>query len=167
MKHLWTKRSYKDFEFIADWRWTGKGEKREVPVILPNGAYKLDDNGERVMTEIDYPGDSGILLRGNRKSQVNIWNWPIGSGEVYGYRNPKDAAPKIRAGVTPLVRADKPIGQWNRFRIKLVGETLTVWLNGQLVIDEASLPGVPEEGPIGLQHHGDPIEFACLYIKEL
>ena len=47
------------------------------------------------------------------------------------------------------------------------GERLTVILNGITVIENALLPGVPEEGPIGLQHHGDPIEFASIYIKEL
>jgi len=35
------------------------------------------------------------------------------------------------------------------------------------VIENAQLPGVPERGPIALQHHGDPIEFANIYIKEL
>jgi len=35
------------------------------------------------------------------------------------------------------------------------------------VITDAELPGVPARGPIGLQHHGDPIQFANIYIKEL
>jgi hypothetical protein len=47
------------------------------------------------------------------------------------------------------------------------GDKLTVVLNGITVIEKARLPNVPESGPIGLQHHGDPIEFASLYIKEL
>jgi hypothetical protein len=47
------------------------------------------------------------------------------------------------------------------------GDRLTVVLNGQLVIDNAQLPGIPARGPIGLQDHGDPLEFANLHIKEL
>ncbi|NQT92675.1 MAG: DUF1080 domain-containing protein, partial [Lentisphaerae bacterium] len=35
------------------------------------------------------------------------------------------------------------------------------------VIDSAQLPGVPETGPIALQHHGDSIEFANIFIREL
>ena len=35
------------------------------------------------------------------------------------------------------------------------------------VIENAELPGVPARGPIGLQHHGDPIQFANLYLKAL
>ena len=45
--------------------------------------------------------DSGIFLRGRRKSQVNIWCWPVGSGEVYGYRTDEQMPAEVRAGVTP------------------------------------------------------------------
>jgi hypothetical protein len=47
------------------------------------------------------------------------------------------------------------------------GEFLTVILNGQTVIENARLPGVPARGPIALQHHGDPIQFGNIYIEEL
>ena len=47
------------------------------------------------------------------------------------------------------------------------GEQLTVVLNGQLVVDRARLPGVAPRGPIALQKHGSPIEFANLYVKRL
>jgi len=40
-------------------------------------------------------------------------------------------------------------------------------LNGKTVIENAQLPGAPARGPIDLQHHGDPIQFANIYIKEL
>jgi hypothetical protein len=96
-----------------------------------------------------------------------MWCWPIGSGEVYGYRTDKNMSPAIRAGVTPRVAADKPIGQWNRFLITMKGERLTVDLNGKRVIDNARLPGVPDRGRIALQHHGDPVQFANLFVKEL
>ena len=112
-------------------------------------------------------GDSGIYLRGGSKSQVNIWNWPIGSGEVYGYRTDKSLPAEVRRGVTPKVKADHPIGRWNRFVITMKGDRLTVVLNGRTVIERARLPGVPTRGPIALQHHGDPIQFANIYIKEL
>ncbi len=58
------------------------------------------------------------------------------------------------------------------------GDRLTVVLNGQTVIDNAPLPGIPATGPIGLQHHGryDPatkrwggssacIQFRDIYVK--
>ena len=73
----------------------------------------------------------------------------------------------VRAGVTPKVKADKPIGQWNRFIITMKGDRLTVNLNGQTVIENTPLPGVPKRGRIALQHHGDPIEFANIFVQEL
>jgi AcrR family transcriptional regulator len=76
-------------------------------------------------------------------------------------------AAEVRAAVTPKLRADNKPGAWNRFVITLRGDRLSVALNGKTVIENAQLPGVRERGPIGLQHHGDPIEFANLYIKEL
>ena len=134
---LWTTRSYRDFVLMCDWKWTGE------------------------------TGDSGIYLRGSSKSQVNIWCHPMGSGEVGGYRNDAKMSPEVRAGATPTVAADAPIGQWNRYVITMKGDRLTVVLNGRRVIDNALLPGVPESGPIALQKHGSPIQFANLYIREL
>lgn len=166
-KHLWTEKSYEDFILICDWRWTEKPSKREFPIVLPNGDYAKNGQGKRLTEELPAAGDSGIFLRGNTKSQVNIWNWSIGSGEVYGYRNDEKNAPEIRAALTPRIKADNAIGKWNRFIITLIGDKLTVKLNGIIVIENAALPGIPAMGPIGLQHHGDPIEFASVYIKKL
>jgi len=165
--HLWTLQEYGDFELICDWRWTVKPVKKHVPLVLPDGSHELDENGEKKTVEIDDAGDSGIYLRGSSKSQVNIWCWPIGSGEVYGYRNDMTLSPEVRAGVTPRIRADKPIGEWNRFHIRLIGDRLSVTLNGEEVLKNAHLPGIPEKGPLVLQHHGDPLEFANLFILEL
>jgi len=164
---LWTEKEYGDFQMIVDWRWPNKPTKQPRPIILPNGDDATDDNGNQKMAEVDDAGDSGIYLRGSSKSQVNIWCWPVGSGEVYGYRTDKSQPADVRAGVTPKTRADRPIGQWNRFEITMKGDRLTVVLNGETVIENAHLPGVAPRGPIALQHHGDPIQFANIYIKEL
>jgi hypothetical protein len=166
-KHLWTEKSYGDFIMICDWRWTAQASKREFPIVLPSGDYAKSKDGNQLTEEVLFAGDSGIFLRGNTKSQVNIWNWSIGSGEVYGYRNHKDTSPAVREALTPKLKADNAIGKWNRFIITLIGDKLTVNLNGLTVIDNAPLPGIPEVGAIGLQDHGDPIEFASIYIKEL
>jgi hypothetical protein len=165
-KNLWTEKEYGDFELICDWRWSAKPKKMMRPVILPSGEYAVE-NGKVKEVEVLDAGDSGIYLRGSSKSQVNMWCWPIGSGEVYGYRTDKNMPPEVRAGVTPKKVADRPIGQWNRFHITMKGDRLTVVLNGQTVIDNAQLPGVPRRGPLALQHHGDPIQFANLFIREL
>ncbi len=166
-KNLWSEQHYVDFVLRVDWRFSGVSHKEKVPVVLPDGNYDKNPDGTEKMVEIDYPGDSGIYLRGSSKSQVNIWNWPIGSGEVYGYRTDAKVSPEVRKGVTPTRRADNPVGDWNSFEITLKGEHLTVVLNGQTVIENAWLPKIPKKGPIALQHHGDPIQFRNIFIKEL
>lgn len=178
-KNLWTEKEYKDFTLRVDWRLKQTTGLYEMPVVLPDGSHKRDAEGREI--KIPTPNaDSGIYLRGSSKAQLNIWCWPIGSGEVYGYRMDKTMPPDVRAGVTPKVRADKPVGEWNRFDITLKGEHLTVVLNGQTVIDNARLPGLPERGRLALQHHGGKnpktgelsaasslIQFRNLTIREL
>lgn len=165
--NLWTEEEFGDFEMICDWRWTGKPEDMDRVLILPNGDVAKNPDGSHLLETVPDAGDSGIYVRGTSKAQINMWCWPIGSGEVYGYRTDQEMPPEVRAGVTPRINADKPIGQWNRFHITMQGDRLTVVLNGETVIEHAQLPGVPERGPIALQHHGDPIEFANIFIKEL
>jgi hypothetical protein len=166
-KDLWTHATFRDFELIVDWRWPAAATKTlNRPVILPTGDYELNSDGSP--KEIDTPvADSGIYLRGSTKAQINIWQWPIGSGEVWGYRTDTSMPAEIRQAVTPKSNADKPVGEWNRFEITMRGEHLTVILNGTTVIQQARLPNVPAEGSIGLRHHGDPIEFANIYVRKL
>ena len=156
---LWSEKSYKDLTLVLDWRWSGRGPMKEQPVVLPDGSHKEKAQVEEL--------DSGVYLRGNIKSQVNFWNWTVGSGEVYGYRTNAKMPPEVKAGVTPKSKADKPLGEWNRTMITIKGDRLTVNINGQTVIKDAQLPDVPAEGPIGFQHHGAAIDFANVWIKEL
>jgi hypothetical protein len=125
------------------------------------------ENGQQKKQRVQECGDSGIYLRGRDKSQVNIWCWPIGSGEVYGYRTDGSQSAEVRAAVTPRSNADAPLGEWNRFHITMRGSRLTVVLNGVTVIENAELPGIPARGPIALQQHGSPIQFANIYVREL
>ncbi len=156
--HLWSENSYKDFTLSFNWRWAGRGVMKDQPVVQPDGSTKGKHNIEEL--------DSGILLRGEMKSQVNLWNWNVGSGEVYGYRTDRNMPADVKAAVTPKMKADKPLWEWNHMEITMKGEVLNVKLNGKHVIVDATLPGVPAEGPIGLQHHGQAIDFANLYIQE-
>jgi hypothetical protein len=166
-KDLWTEKEYGDFELLCDWRWTAKPVKRPRPVILPGGDEAAGGDGKVREEEVEDAGDSGIYLRGSPKSQVNIWCWPVGSGEVHGYRTDKNLPAEVRRAATPVAKADNPLGKWNRFLITMKGDRLTVRLNGKTVIEDARLPGVPARGPLGLQQHGAPIEFANLFVREL
>ena len=179
-KDLVSEKEYGDFVVKFDWRiketpWINPG----VPYVLPDGTHAKGVDGKELKLALP-DSDSGIFLRDIKtgKSQVNIWCWPIGSGEVYGYRTDPKMPASVRAGVTPRHQADRPVGEWNSFEITLKGDRLTVVLNGITVIEGAELPGIPARGPIAFQHHGgfrdgkyfgNPslVQFRNVQIKEL
>ena len=178
VKHLFSEKEFGDYVLRVDWR------IKDTPylypntrIILPSGLYKKGPDGKDVTFSMP-DSDSGILTRGSGKAQVNIWCWPVGSGEVWGYRLDESLPARVRAGVVPRAHADNDIGEWNTFEITAKGDRLTVVLNGKTVIENAELPGLPARGPIGLQHHGRKtdgqwtsppalVQFRNIYIKEL
>jgi hypothetical protein len=150
---------------------------------VEDGALVFDGKGRSLCTEKQYgdfemwvtwkikeAGDSGIYVRGT--PQIQIWDTAltkvgaqVGSGGLYNnQKNPR----------VPLVKADKPVGEWNTFFIRMVGEKVTVYLNGKLVVDEVTLenywdrkqPIFPKE-QIELQNHGNTLWFKNVYVKEL
>jgi hypothetical protein len=154
-----------------------------------NGELVNDGHGLYLTTEADYAdfelrldyrtvakADSGIYLRGI--PQVQIWDtteaggkWNIGADKGSGglWNNPKEWP-----GRDPLVKADKPFGEWNAMRIVMVGERVSIWLNGQRVVDHARLQNyfakdkpVPKSGPIQLQTHGGEIRWKNVIVRPI
>ena len=146
---------------------------------VEDGALVFDGKGDSLCTAKDYgdfelyvdwkilpKGDSGIYVRGC--PQIQIWDPadnPVGSGGLF---NNKKHPSK------PSVRADKPIGEWNTFHIKMVGDRVTVKLNDQLVVDNVVMenywePNKPIDatGQIELQNHGNTLWFKNIYLREL
>lgn len=138
-----------------------------------NNICTIQDYGDFEMLvdwKITKGGDSGIYLRGT--PQVQIWDIArtdagaqVGSGGLYN--NQKNVS-------IPLSVADNPIDEWNTFRIKMVGERVTVHLNGVLVTDNVVLENFwdrknsifPKEA-IELQAHGEDLGFRNVYVREI
>jgi hypothetical protein len=146
---------------------------------VEDGALVFDGKGQSLCTAKDYgdfemlvdwkikeQGDSGIYLRGT--PQVQIWDAkanPVGSGGLYNNQKNPSKPDKV---------ADKPVGEWNTFRIKMVGDKVTVHLNGELVVSNVTMENYWERdkpiyptGQIELQNHGNTLYFKNIYIKEL
>ena len=154
--------------------------------IPENGNLIFVGHGDNLCTEKQYgdfemyvdwllypegpEADAGIYLRG--APQVQIWDTSrvnvgaqVGSGGLYN--NQKHPS-------KPLKVADNKLGEWNSFYIKMVGERVTVYLNGELVVDNVVLenywdrkqPIFPTE-QIELQAHGSKIAYRDIYVKEL
>lgn len=114
--------------------------------------------------------DAGVYLRGT--PQVQIWDTArvdvgaqVGSGGLYNNQKNESKPSKV---------ADNKLGEWNSFYIKMVGDRVTVVLNGEKVVDNVIMenywdrkqPIFPVE-QIELQAHGSKCSFRNLYIKEL
>jgi hypothetical protein len=166
---LWTKKSYGDFEMYAEWRLPEKPVMKPTPIVLYNGDFLMEEDNpsKRVTRPHLDAGDSGLLFRGTMKCQANIWSQELGSGEINGYRTDKKMPQKVRRACIPIKNADRPLGEWNLFVVTIKGNHMSVDTNGERVIDNAELPELPKSGPIGLQHHGDPVQFRELWVKPL
>jgi len=177
-KNLWSDRELEDFQLVLDWR------IKETPYVNPNAFNILPDGSEATDASgqpkpIAVPdSDSGVFLRGSGQHQVNIWCWPVGSGEMYGVRRDAAMPAEVRAGVTPREKADNPVGEWNRFDITVRGSTVKVLLNGKTVLHGVTIPGLPARGAIALQHHGGKkdgqwnsppslLQFRNIFVREL
>ena len=179
-KNLWTEKSFKNFQLKVDWRIKATPFiSKNMKIVMPDGRNKRDAQG-REINLVAPDSDSGLLPRGSGQNQFNIWCWPVGSGEMYGYRTAKESTPEQRRNATPRMNADKNIGEWNTFHITVQGNAVMLVHNGQNVIPKWSLPDLPAEGSIGLQHHGGPkgpdgnytgfpalLQYRNIYIKEL
>lgn len=114
--------------------------------------------------------DAGIYLRGT--PQVQIWDIArvnvgaqVGSGGLYNNQQHRS---------TPLCVADNTLGEWNTFRIRMIDEKVSVWLNGVLVVDEVVMENywdrsqpIPAFDQIELQAHGSLVFFRDIFIKPL
>ncbi len=153
---------------------------------VEDGVIVFDGKGQNLCTVKDYgdfelyvdwkiepKGDSGIYLRGT--PQVQIWDTEYpdyfrhgaekGSGGLWNnQKNPR----------FPDVKADNPVGQWNTFFIRMVGEKVTIKLNGKTVVNNVTMENLWERdkpiystGPIELQNHGNVLYFRNIYVREL
>ncbi len=144
------------------------GQGKNIATVRQYGDFemlvdwKLDKNGKEP--------DAGVYLRGT--PQVQIWDISrtdvgaqVGSGGLYNNKTHESR---------PLKVADNPLGEWNTFKIRMVGEKVWVWLNGELVVDNVTmenfwdrkLPIFPIE-QIELQAHGSKVWYRNIFVKEL
>ena len=177
-KTLWGNQEYHNFILQVDWRIKSTPYVNpNVPYILPDGTHARDIHGKEMKLALP-DSDSGVFLRGEGRFQVNIWCWPIGSGEMYGIRTDPKTSPELRAAVTPRTQADNPVGEWNHYEITVIDKTVKVVLNGKTVLPGATIPDLPDRGRIAFQHHGGKVngqwsgppsllQFKNVYLRQL
>jgi hypothetical protein len=112
-------------------------------------------------------GNSGIYLRGRYELQVldDAGTEPESHGHM-----------AIYARKAPDVNASKPAGEWQTAQVTLVGNCVTVVLNGKKVHDNARIPGITggaldiketEPGPIMIQGDHEQVWFRKVMVTPI
>ncbi|MEG1585366.1 MAG: DUF1080 domain-containing protein [Bacteroidales bacterium] len=145
---------------------TGKGDN--LCTTRPYGDFEM-----YVDWTLDPEGpepDAGIYLRGT--PQVQIWDTArvnvgaqVGSGGLYNNQKNMSKPAKV---------ADNRLGEWNSFFIRMVGERVSVWLNGEKVVDNVIMENywdrnqpIPMLDQIELQAHGSRVAYRDIYLREI
>ncbi len=105
--------------------------------------------------------NSGIMARGQYDPNARK-----GQGLVFGYQIEADPSPRAWSGgiydearrgwffpldLNPAAKSAFKLGEWNRYRIEAIGNTLKTWVNGQEVA--YFMDDMDAKGFIGLQVH--------------
>jgi hypothetical protein len=133
----------------------------------------------RLKFRITQGGNSGIFLRdpltrAQRQAAADGGQGPWEAGYEVNINNDEPVYPT--GSVWDAAKGPGKLqkeGEWNELLIKLQGQQIWTWVNGQLALDGAPLPERSRRGGIGFQRHGTPvyrdkvIEIKGVEIREL
>jgi hypothetical protein len=158
----------KDF---SGWRFTSKDGKAPNWSVK-DGVIHLTGGGSPHLASVKAYGDfemifewralrekynSGFFIRARKNVGNNQLNLAKGGeGKFIGG--------KIKGGKAVPELQKKP-GEWNEWRVLVVGDKVTFWCNGKLAWKGEGI--APATGHIGLQAEGAPMEFRKLRIREI
>jgi Domain of Unknown Function (DUF1080) len=129
---LCTKKEFGDFDLTLQWKLTGT-------VGFVNGGVQF--RTQRIPGHHEVSGYQADLGAGY-------------DGALYdeSRRNKMLAKPAKEV----LEKAQKPLGEWNTYRIRAEGPRIQIWLNGVQTVDYTEeQKDIPRTGVIAVQIHGD------------
>jgi len=147
---------------LADGILKNKSKASDIKTVEKYWNFELD-------AEFRYEkgSNSGIGLRGRYEIQIQDTRDEPLSGHSLG---------AVYSRITPSLDAANPPGQWQTINIRLVGRTVTVKLNGKLVVDHQEIEGFTAmafdgdeamPGPIAVQGDHGIVEFRKLTVTPL
>jgi hypothetical protein len=141
--YIRTAQSYSNYTLSLQWRWTDKPT---------NSGVMLHAVGEDKLWPLCIEAQ---LMNQNAGDLVTIQKGSVITVGGKTYQRPEDRIYEIVAKQRPS--SEKPIGQWNTYKIVCKGNTINLYVNG---VHQNSAIGVsPSAGAICLQSEGSPIEF--------
>lgn len=129
------------------------------------------------------PGaNSGLGLRGSSTGDPAFTGMEIQILDTHGQTPNTTNCGAVYNAIAPLAMAVKPPGEWNTYHVRLVGDTLDVTLNGQVIhkgekLDDRGYTHTPDRpnplrdrvptGYIAMQEHGQVVKFRNIKIRDL
>ena len=159
--HLVTKQAYRDYRFVAEYRFPGKAGNCGVLIhaSTPRALYKMFPKSIEVQMQSGDAGDFWCIQEDitvpdmeSRRPRKPSEKWGGAEGDARRILNLADGA-------------EKPLGGWNTMVIEARGDTVKVWMNGTLVND--GYGATATHGRIALQAEGTEVEFRRVEIGPL
>ena len=161
--------------------WTVTHEGVLICAGRPIGYIRTKDKFTNFVLELEWrfdenkqPGNSGVLLR--MIGQDKVWPKSVeaqlhhqNAGDIWNIDQfPMKVAAKRTSGrrTTKLKPSnEKPLGEWNHYRIVLAGGHLKLYVNGELQNEATEVEEVA--GHICLQSEGAEIQFRNIHLTPL
>ncbi len=162
---------------IADGILKCSGEKDGYAWLATDRKY--GDFVLKLQWKVPAEGNSGIFLRApDYEGRTSMKAFEIQIRDDAQDDDLTDTSGAVFRRIPASGKYSKPAGEWNDYAITMKGRQLTIVLNGETVSDtdidsveakegDPPMSDVPDEGHIGLQNHGQVVEFRNVRIKEM
>ncbi|MFQ3651577.1 MAG: DUF1080 domain-containing protein [Gemmataceae bacterium] len=144
--YLITEKEYGNYILELEWKWGEEAKKIKVP----NSGVLLHVSGQDMI----WPKSAEAQLMSGNAGDI----WLIGGFKLDIDKSRQD--PKIERHYFKMKTdkpVEKPMGEWNSYRIVCKGDTITLYVN-EVKLNEGT-NSEREKGKIALQSEGAPISF--------
>lgn len=159
--HLVTKQTYRDYRLVAEYRFPGKPGNCGILVHAsrPRALYEMFPASIEVQMNSGHAGDFWVIQEDIEVPDMEKRR-PREPGQKWG-----GAEGDARRILNLTDDSEKPLGEWNTMVIEARGDTITVWVNGDLVNNGTNAS--VDQGKIAVQAEGAEVEFRKLEIGPL
>jgi Domain of Unknown Function (DUF1080) len=157
--HLITDAVHQNFRLEVEYRFAAEPGNCGVLVFAstPRALYKMFPQSIEVQLMHGNAGDfwcivEDITVPDMEKRRGSKSNWGITEGKERRIKNLTDSS-------------ENPVGEWNSMRVECVGNSIKVWVNGDLV--NYGYNCTAGKGHIALQAEGSEVEFRKMQLTTI